>query len=515
MTKRIFLPGSERRLIPNATPVENPDPNELINVTVLVRRRAPLPPVGEQILKRQDFGATYGADPEDVRVVENFASQFDLTVSDVDFARRTIILSGTLANVAVAFGMDFDNLMVFQSPDGDRFRGRTGLLSIPIELDGLILAVFGIDNRSQARSRSRRRQIERHTAPAPGDTEYLPPAVASLYDFPPGTTGAGQTIALIELGGGFRVFDENTYFRNLSIQTLPAISSVAVGGAVNLANGDPNGDDGEVTMDMEIVGAVAPGARIIVYFADDDDGAFFNAVATAVHDQLRAPSVISISWGTPEPLWTLQAINAFNEVLQEAALFGVTVCVASGDNGSSDDNQDRTKVQVDFPASSPWALACGGTRLESADGAIRKEVVWNNDTGSSGGGVSQVFPLPDYQKGLNVPLTATGFKGRGVPDVAGDADPYTGFDLIVDGRSVVIAGTSAVAPLWAALIARINQSLKKPVGFLHPKIYKNPAAFHDITEGNNGAYSAGKGWDACTGLGSPIGSAILKSLGEP
>ena len=173
------------------------------------------------------------------------------------------------------------------------------------------------------------------------------------------------------------------------------------------------------------------------------------------------------------------------------------------------------KTHADFPAASPWALACGGTRLESADGAIQKEVVWNNSIGSSGGGISEIFPLPDYQNSAGVPQTTSGFKGRGVPDVAGDADPTTGYEFIVDGRSVVIGGTSAVAPLWAALIARINEAIKKPVGFANPKLYNNPAAFHDITEGSNGAYQAHKGWDACTGLGSPIGTAILKALSQP
>ncbi|MGA2741311.1 MAG: S53 family peptidase [Bryobacteraceae bacterium] len=514
MTKRVLLKGSERRPVANAVAVSSPDPNQIVDVTILVRRRAPLPALSGGLVKREDFAGLYGGLPGDARLVEDFAGQNDLTVREVDFARRSVVLSGTLANVAEAFGIDFDDLMLYQSPDGDRFRGRTGALYVPEQLDGIILGVFGIDNRSQARARICRRRNERHGGAGPGDTQYIPGTVASLYDFPPGTTGAGQTVAIIELGGGFRIFDENTYFADLGITPLPAISSVSVDGWINFATGDPGGNDGEVMLDMEVVGSVAPGARMVVYFSDDDDRAFFDALAVAVHDQLRAPSVISISWGHAESEWTAQAINAFNELLQEAALFGVTVCVASGDNGSLDNAKDN-KPHVDFPAASPWALACGGTRLESAEGAIQREVVWNNWIGSSGGGVSEIFPLPDYQNSAGVPLTDAGFKGRGVPDVAGDADPTTGYEFIVDGRNVVIGGTSAVAPLWAALIARINEAVKQPVGFANPKLYNNPGAFHDITEGSNGAYQAHKGWDACTGLGSPIGTAILKALSQP
>jgi len=153
------------------------------------------------------------------------------------------------------------------------------------------------------------------------------------------------------------------------------------------------------------------------------------------------------------------------------------------------------------------------TRLESNNGTITKEVVWNDGPGgTSGGGVSEIFALPNYQNGAGVPVSASRFKGRGVPDVSGDADTNTGFEAIIDGRYINVGGTSAVAPLWAALIARVNEGLKKPVGFVNAGLYKNPAALHDIVDGSNGAFQAGKGWDACTGLGSPIGTAVMNAL---
>lgn len=195
---------------------------------------------------------------------------------------------------------------------------------------------------------------------------------------------------------------------------------------------------------------------------------------------------------------------------------GVTVLVACGDNGASDGTSGGTPT-VDFPAASPYVVACGGTTLTLSGTSIQSEKVWNDlsqNEGATGGGVSEVFALPSFQQSVNVPKAPNGFAGRGVPDVAGDADPVTGYSVIVDGQQEVIGGTSAVAPLWAGLFALINQSLGANVGYVNPLLYSanEEASFHDITSGNNGGYSAGPGWDACTGLGSPNGAALLAAL---
>jgi kumamolisin len=221
---------------------------------------------------------------------------------------------------------------------------------------------------------------------------------------------------------------------------------------------------------------------------------------------------MSISWGQSEDQWTAQARTALDDALLDAAALGVTVTAAAGDNGSSDGGGGTTK-HADFPASSPHALACGGTSLHSKGTTISSETVWNDGAGggATGGGVSDVFALPSWQKGVGVPAGAKS-GGRGVPDVAGNADPETGYQVLVDGKQAVYGGTSAVAPLWAALVARLAQSLGSPLGLLQPTLYPLHAALHDITSGNNGAYSAKKGWDACTGLGTPNGTALLAAL---
>jgi kumamolisin len=319
-------------------------------------------------------------------------------------------------------------------------------------------------------------------------------------------------VAIIELGGGFQPADLQAYFSGLGVPT-PDVTAVSVDHGSNQPTGDPNGPDGEVMLDIEVVGAVAPGASIAVYFGPNSDAGFLDAITTAIHDNVRKPTVISISWGSAENTWTQQSLTAMDEAFQAAAVMGITVCVASGDRGSTDGSTDGSN-QVDFPASSPHVLGCGGTSLTASGGAIGSEVVWNDgsaEEGAGGGGVSTAFPVPTWQQGLQT-VGSDGeqatLSGRGVPDVSGDADPETGYEVRIDGQTTVIGGTSAVAPLWAGLIARINAIKGTPVGLINPLLYANPGALHDVTQGNNGGYLASQGWDACTGLGSPDGTQV-------
>jgi kumamolisin len=507
--QRAIVRGSEKTLA-NARVVGTPDPREQIDVTVLLRRLKALPrlPLAKRI-SREDFEKRFGAAPADVAAVEAFAARYDLAVGGVDLSRRTVMLSGRVSAFNEAFGTA---LTLLQNESGT-FRGRSGALTVPLDVHDIVVGVFGLDSRPQAETRCRR-QLSDAVSPrqASTNTSYTPIEVAQLYQFPTTLTGAGQTVAIIELGGGYRAADLRTYFTGLGLAKMPSVTAVSVDGGRNAPTGDPNSADGEVLLDVEIVGAIASGAKIAVYFAPNTDQGFLDAISTAVHDPTRKPSIISISWGGPESSWTQQSLQAYDQTFQDAAALGVTVFCASGDSGSSDGVNDGM-AHVDFPASSPHVVACGGTRLEGSSGAIQREVVWNEATaGATGGGVSETFALPDYQKNAKVPVSVNSskFKGRGVPDVAGNADPGTGYVIYVDGHDSVFGGTSAVAPLWAALTALVNQKRKKSVGYLNPLIYASKAstAFRDITSGTNGAYKAATGWDACTGLGTPRGGTI-------
>jgi kumamolisin len=502
--KRVTIAGSEKQAPAGAKAVGDVDLSEQITVTVVLRRRSGNG--GDLLaasapLSREAFAEQHGADPADVERFESFAHDYGLSIVAVDIGARTIKVSGALADLTAAFR---PKLKVYKSGSA-KLRGRTGGLSAPADVAAAIEGVFGFDNRP------------RNAA----DGSLTTPEIAKLYQFPPALDGTGQTIAIIELGGGFVSKDLTTYFKALKLPK-PSVVAVGVDGGRN-APGDPA--DGEVMLDIEVAGAVAPKAKIAVYFAPNTDQGFLDALLGAVHDNQRKPSVVSISWGAPEDVgWTAQARNAFNSALQDAAALGVTVCCAAGDDGSSDIRKvsDRDgKPHADFPASSPFALSCGGTTLIGTGSTIQSEVTWNegNRGGATGGGVSTTFAKPAYQANAKVPKPSKPSGGRGVPDVAGNADPATGYRIVLNGAWAAIGGTSAVSPLWAGLVALMNQRLaatgKHPVGFMHPKLYANRAAFRDISQGTNDIdgtlkkYAAGPGWDACTGLGSPNGTKLL------
>ncbi len=494
------------------------DPNEQLEVTLLLRRRQELPAadrfgrIAGYPFTREEFAARFGSDAETVAAVRKFASEFHLRVVTEDAGSRTIRLSGTVDAFRIAFEVE---LTRYQHPSGI-FRCRGNALTLPSAISGLVEAVLGLDNRPQARTHFRiRKDLRGKVMPRVVTGGYDPTQVAKLYDFP-AFDGSGQAIGILELGGGYSESDLTSFFSGSNLVT-PSVSAISVDGAKNSPTGDPSGPDGEVELDIEIAGSIAPKAKIGVYFAPNTDQGFLDALTQAVHDSNLKPSVISISWGGPESTWTAQSKNAFESVCQDAATMGITVLAASGDGGASDGESSGT-LAVDFPASSPHVTGCGGTKLMGSGGTITTEQVWNelaNQEGATGGGVSEFFPLPTWQQGAGIPAAPNGKAGRGVPDVAGNADPETGYRVFVDGSATVIGGTSAVAPLWAGLIALINQSRKQPVGFLNPLIYTQTAeaSFHDITTGNNGGYSASKGWDPCTGLGSPDGAKLLQAIG--
>ena len=506
-SKKVNLAGSE--LQPIGTRVGDQPDDEAIEVSVILKPkvRAVAPHEGGALVSREEFAARHGADSGAIEKVKQFAKDNHLTVGEVSAERRTVKLEGSAANMARAFEVQLDRY----EHEGHPYRARTGVIRLPADLAPSVEAVLGLDDRPQAKPHFRVRGAPSRKASAAG-VSYTPRQVAQLYQFPLDVDGTGQTVGIIELGGGYKAADLKTYFSSLGIKQ-PTVISVSVDKGTNSPT-NPNSADGEVLLDIEVVGAVAPGARIAVYFAPNTSLGFQDALTTAIHDSSNKPSVISISWGSAESTWTGQAMTAFDSAAQDAAALGVTICAASGDNGSSDGVNDGAN-HVDFPASSPHILACGGTSLKSANGAIQSETVWNDGAqgGAGGGGFSTQFPLPAWQASAKIVAPSGG--GRGVPDVSGDADPQTGYSVLVDGESMVIGGTSAVAPLWSGLIALLNDKLGKPLGFIQPTLYGLPqsdGAFHDITSGSNGAFSAGPGWDAASGLGTPSGENLLQAL---
>jgi kumamolisin len=476
MADRWIVPGSDRPSLPGSRLLGDAPADGPVTVTLWLRSKSSDPPA-PAALSRQAFADRYGADPADVQKVEAFARAHGLTVVESSAPRRSVVLRGTVAQMNAAFGVA---LKRYQSGTTS-YRGHDGSISVPAELSGVVQAVLGLDDRPQASPRAR-------LAAAP-ETSFTPLQVASLYDFPTAVNGSGECIGIIELGGGFTQSDFAAYLSQLGI-SAQTVTIVSVDGATSSPGNED--EDIEVMLDAEIAGAVAPGAKLVLYFAPNTDQGFLDAVTTAVHDQTNNPSVISISWGGPESSWSQQAMDALDEAIQGASTIAVSVCVASGDGGSSDGVNDGAS-HVDFPASSPYALGCGGTTLSGSGSTISSETAWSD----SGGGVSDFFAKPSWQA---------------------NADPNSGYSIRVDGQNVVVGGTSAVAPLWASLIALMNQQLGRHLGYLDPSLYSlpgypaSPGPLHDITSGSNGAYSAGPGWDPCTGLGTPNGQRLAQAL---
>ena len=519
---RTALLGSERHPRKGQALIGPADPREKLTVTVQVRRHPgaePLPDLEEfgrerpsrrQALDRTAVMAALSADQADLDQVKTFARHHKLKVQESDPQHRTVRLTGTVEQLNQAFGVQLK-----QYREGEHsYRGRQGSVYVPRHLNGIVERVSGLTDRPLASAHHKLMPKA-----AQGVTALQ---VAQLYDFPQGVDCSGQTIAVIELGGGYSQKDLDAYFKALDLRS-PKVVAVGVDGAGNRF-GDPSGADGEVELDIEIAGTVAPGATIAVYFAPNTEQGFIDAMYAAIFSKQHPPTAISISWGAPEDIgWTGAGRAGMDTACHTAALMGITVTAASGDNGSNDDVYDGM-AHCDFPSSDPYVLACGGTSLQlDGAGALVNEVTWNDGNGwATGGGVSDLFPLPGWQPADEIPRQVdSGQQGRGVPDLAGNADAMRSpYEVVVDGAWMSVGGTSAVAPLYAGLMAVIAASSGKQPGFISPYLYQlmsQPNLYFDVDSGSNTVrpapgYSAVKGWDPCTGIGRLYGNQLLAQI---
>jgi kumamolisin len=551
------IPGSRRPYIPEAKLLGRSNPAQQITLSIYARQN-PNPPEAtvrsldalktdlpgkRRYLTMEQFNCVYGADPADLEKIAAWAKANRLDVLDSSAPTRRIQVQGTIHDIERAFSLELNE---YQHPQDGQYRGREGEVHVPSELFGIVDGVFGLDTRRVGRPRRRRSTLRRVSLdsvkteagnPFPGS--FFPPQVARLYSYPANLDGAKQNIAIFAFNGapspdprgGYSPAALRTYFEQVLGGKMPTITDVVVQGPGNDPGPDSQASDqqgdstGEVMLDMCVVGSVAPGAHIFMYFTEFTSQGWLDALHQAITDN-NAISVISISYGNPEDdpqgAWSRMGVRVVNQAFEAAMAKGITICCASGDDGSSDGVSSG--AHVDFPASSPFVLGVGGTKLVATSGApptIAEETVWNElmqDEGAGGGGISAVFTKPSYQNCTKIPPSVNPPHriGRGVPDVAAVADPETGVIVMhIDGQQLEqIGGTSASTPLWASLIARLNQGLGSKCGFLNPVLYTKcgNGVLRDITVGNNGAYSAEPGWDACTGLGSPDGQRLLHAL---
>ncbi len=536
MTKtHAAIKGSERTPLPGAKAIDRANPRHTIEISLKLRRKRKLVVTGRPttVLTREQFADTYGASQHDInRVVETF-SKAGLRHIETNQTTRTVRLSGPVSTMEEVFQV---TLLNYRHDSGD-YRGRVGLVQVPRDMKEIVHGVFGLDDRRIAQRRRQPVSDSSRAASSPvPQSWYLPSMLASHYNFPPGD-GSGQTIGLLEFGGGYFKSDLATFCRKAKIPTPPIVTVVSTDGTSKKRR---DGVEGEVMLDIETVAGLCPKAKIVVYFAHWSDQGWITCLDHAIHDRKHNPRVLSISYGNAEDLdfWTKQARSHINDTLQDAAMLGITVCVATGDDGSSDAVLDGY-AHVNFPASSPYVLSVGGTTIPAKKGQ-KRDIVWRkgngmrpkhgSNGGSTGGGVSAIFPRPNWQKGLPIASVNPGaFRGRCVPDLAANADWKTSpYLLVVDGKLHPNGGTSAASPLVAALLTIINASrpADSPVGYVTPVLYqkgktgkatRGRAGCTDVKSGNNtsaviGGYHAGPGYDAASGWGTPNGKKLAQEL---
>lgn len=556
VASRLQVDGETTRLLytdrqaPQGVLKGDVDPNAQMDISVYLKSKASDLQLERHVarmtlgraqpLSQAEFGARFGSEQSSLDNLTRFAQENSLTIKSSDLTSGRVELTGSTADMQKAFGVKLSH---YEHSSGAIFRGRQGMISVPTYLAHDVDGVYGLDDRVQAHSRIARLTDADIAAGAlpegvVGDDatgggkgkgtrpkatrSYTAREVAQIYNFPLQYTGKGVTVAVPELGGGFDPKDNEVHFKSIG-QKNPDVEVVTMDGAKNAPDG-ANGAQGEVHLDSQVIGGVAPDAKQRLIFSANSDRGFIDSInRSTFHVEGETPAdSISISWGGPEDTWTKQGLRGMNQEFKKAVAQGKRIYAAAGDDGAMDGSPSKT-YQVDFPASSIWVTGLGGTSLigNPATGTITSETIWNRGRGAGGGGISEQFPVPDYQKGLKLPKNANGRgPGRGVPDWAFNSDPGTGYRMRAGGEDQITGGTSAAAPLAAGLDALVTEALRgsgkqMPTPFnnyIYGLALTNPSVYNDITKGDNKGYPAGVGWDAASGLGSVNGTEFLKAI---
>jgi kumamolisin len=518
--EKVLLIGSYRPEPEGATRVGDVDPDQSIVIDVHLKRRSPdkfqpgsagdLERLSRPITRRALAAQRRRTHGRAAARINKLAKANGVVVRSIDLAERVVVLEAPAQRMTEIFGA---RLGIYD--DGIiRFRARVGQLMIPKEIAPWTRAILGFDQRPvAARPVNRIRAL----AGAASGSGLWPTEIAALYGIPLDHDVSSVCVGIIALGGGYLPSDLAQAMTKMG-RAAPVVVDCPVAGNGNNFGGGTMSDQ-EIALDLQILAGLLPRARIAVYFADNTTQSLVGAVNQAIFDDANRPQVVSVSWGSAEKFWTDSSRDAMQAVLADAKRLQVSVLFAAGDELATGGLTDG-KAHVWFPASSPYVLGCGGTllTLDAGGTGVSAETVWNDGSTGTGGGISDAFPVPAYQSGLALPPSVNdGAMRRGVPDVAGAAAGSPGYRIVFNGAETIKDGTSAVAPLWAALIAIANAQRRAPLGFVNSRLYANASLFREITRGDNRVggkgYDAVAGWNACAGLGVPRGADIIAALG--
>ncbi|MBO2009714.1 protease pro-enzyme activation domain-containing protein [Hymenobacter negativus] len=506
----------------SATLAGYPNPGKEIEVKLALRRQqltpeaaGPLneilnqPPHLRRYLSHDEVAAATGGFAEDVAAVETYYQAFDIRVKTRSLILGSVTLAGTVASFERAFRTQ---IATFQAPNRVQFMATTSPYKLP---DSLLTVV----EPTQPLQQPVRKESRLPTPPQPPQPPvdglkatavtppgYGPQELARAYQFPEDVTGEGQVIGIVELGGKLNQNDLKQFFAEIGVKK-PRIVEVGTAppstGTTELVN------NAEVALDLQVAGALAPQAKLVVYYA----ATLIEALQAAVGDEVNKPTVLSVSWAGSEYNYSAQEVQQMNLLLYQASLLGITIVAASADHGAYN---GMSVPNVSLPASSPLVLGCGGTIATLTNDKLTSEVVWNELGGqvATGGGYSSLYAQPYYQAQAVARYPYQRSTMRGVPDVAADASTVNGYRVVLGGQTTVIGGTSGATPFVAALIALLGEKLGYRLGYLNTLLYgfAGSDAFRAITQGNNQLYAAAPYWNPCTGLGSVVGTRLLSLL---
>ena len=475
-------------------------------------------------LTHDQFVYQFGTIGDEIDLVTNWAVAKGLTVLDAHAGMATVKVHGMVGTYNQLFNITLETV----TTDTRTYVTHEGNITIPDEINDVVSTILGLDNSVAFESYARLDPdaVGPNSSNVDIDPSYItapsPVDLALAYQYPTvpggvGAQGANTCVGIVELGGGWTTQNLNSTFGRIGLSN-PTVVDVSVDGGVN----DPTdiGGSGEVMLDIYCVGATALGAKIAMYFAPNSFQGFIDCITAATNDTVNNPSVLSISWGTTDTNW-FGSNSQFDTALQASIVKGITTFVAAGDFGVRAISGAATYT-VQYPATSPYVVAAGGTVVTiNNDYTIASETAWGTAGGlyAGGGGVSGLYSVPTWQTGLTsktypTPSSPVALTGRGIPDVSAMATGYT-FYYGINNSSGTFLGTSAVAPLLSGLMARLNSITASKIGSVNATWYAaKSTAFNDITVGDNHGgntvgYVATAGWDAATGVGSPIGVNIL------
>jgi subtilase family serine protease len=488
-------------------------------------------PLYHHYLSVGEFAARFAPTAAQVAAVRTSLANDGLAAGTISANGLTLPVTARAGTVETAFST---SLHRFALPNGQTGVANTSQPSIDPSVAGLVQGIVGLNTLAPSAPRisvAHAKQTAAHAASAGGDGQgcsaarteaasqasYTTSQIAARYHlndlYAAGIQGSGVTVAVYELEP-FSSSDVAAF--QSCFHTGSSVSTVSVDGGAGSGSGS-----GEAAMDVEDVIGLAPHATVRVYEGPATGGGAYDTYARIVSDNVA--KVVTTSWGICEADQSPTTAAAESTLFQEAAAQGQTILASTGDLGSNDCSDHRQSV--DDPASQPWVTGVGASSIHATG-----ETVWNNSYGATGGGVSTVWARPAYQAAAaqsesSVSCGAAGTTCREVPDVTANGDPNTGYVIYYNGQWNTMGGTSISTPTWAALTALADSSpacAGHPVGFANPALYKLAgtaygANFGDVTSGANGydnvtGFSAGRGYDMASGLGTPNARSIVPAL---